>query len=558
MSEEAKSSRDDATDRGTDPPADVHDDVTIAAKAGRARGETRADAERVGGEKPDKGEKADTKRDKADAKPNSKGSKKARAHKGDEPSDGDGPKKAEAPSEAPAVDDEATKAESPDAKASDSEEASPGAKKAPSDEKADAESATGDRDAKASNDEEAEATKPGAPEPLASEPSSSEPPASEPARDEIHARIFGRTDVGQVREHNEDNFIVADLTRSSRGLLDAERVQIIGDRGTLLGVCDGMGGAAAGEVASQLAVDIIYQKMVAGDPPRDHDDFAARLVHAIESAGLRIFSEAKLDRSRRGMGTTSTIAGLVDDHLFLGQVGDSRGYILRGERLVQVTRDQSLVTQLIEAGQLTEEEAETFEHNNIILQALGTADSVQVDLTYVELRRGDLLMLCSDGLSGMIRADEIREALRSNPDPAEACKVLTDRANQAGGHDNVTVVVARFEGPGLAEPTQADVEGLRYQKYQVPESKQLAPPAISEPTRRPKDLDAQKISVRPRPHESPELEVRDDDDDDYPPAGSHPEDSIDIPTEPAPQWLIVMMIASAVACVTIAAYYFLR
>src|SRR6185369_3317785 len=177
-------------------------------------------------------------------------------------------------------------------------------------------------------------------------------------RPSIRVRLFGRTDVGQVREHNEDNFIVADLSKASRGLMEADRNQIVGDRGTLLGVCDGMGGAAAGEVASQLAVDIIYQRMAIGDPPKDHDELAARLVHAIEAAGLRIFSEAKLDRTRRGMGTTATIAALMDDHLFLGQVGDSRGYILRGERLVQVTRDQSLVNQLIEAGQLTEEEAE--------------------------------------------------------------------------------------------------------------------------------------------------------------------------------------------------------
>src|SRR5262245_61930239 len=112
----------------------------------------------------------------------------------------------------------------------------------------------------------------------------------EARRGEIRIRLFGRTDVGQVREHNEDNFIVADLTRASRGLMEADRNQIVGERGSLLGVCDGMGGAAAGEVASQLAVDIIYQKMMAGDPPKNHDEIAARLVHAIEAAGVRIFT----------------------------------------------------------------------------------------------------------------------------------------------------------------------------------------------------------------------------------------------------------------------------
>ena len=190
----------------------------------------------------------------------------------------------------------------------------------------------------------------------------SDPSATRP---EIRVRLFGRTDVGQIREHNEDNFLVADLTRRSRSLLEGDREQVLGEWGSAFGVCDGMGGAAAGEIASQLAVDIIYEKLVQGDPPREHDDLARRLVRAVEEAGARIFNEARADRTRRGMGTTATIAALMDARLFIAQVGDSRAYILRGSRLVQVSRDQSLVNQLIEAGQLTEEEAETFEHNNI-------------------------------------------------------------------------------------------------------------------------------------------------------------------------------------------------
>ena len=227
----------------------------------------------------------------------------------------------------------------------------------------------------------------------------------------------------------------------------------MGTRGTLLGVCDGMGGAAAGEVASQLAVDIIYERMVpVGDAPKNHDDLAARLVHAIEAAGLRIFSEAKLDRTRRGMGTT------VDRRRArrrppLPRPGrrQSRATSCASERLVQVTRDQSLVNQLIEAGQLTEEEAETFEHNNIILQALGTADTVQVDLTYVELRtrRHAAALLRRPLGHGAQRRDPRGAPLGRGP--LEACKMLTDRANQAGGHDNITVIVAKFDGAGLLE-----------------------------------------------------------------------------------------------------------
>jgi protein phosphatase len=283
----------------------------------------------------------------------------------------------------------------------------------------------------------------------------------------IRVRLFGRTDVGQVREHNEDNFLIADLTRKSRSLMEGDRVQVVGDRGSVLGVCDGMGGAAAGEVASQLAVDIIYEKLSLGDPPRNHDDLARRLVNAVEEAGGRIFGEARADRTRRGMGTTATIAALLDGRLFVAQVGDSRAYVLRGDKFVQVSRDQSLVNQLIEAGQLTEEEAETFEHNNIILQALGTAETVQVDLTFVDLRQGDTLLVCSDGLSGMVRADEMREVLLTHREPFDACKELVDRANRAGGHDNITVIVAVFEGR-LPDPAPSDV--LAYQKYALPEA----------------------------------------------------------------------------------------
>ncbi len=294
---------------------------------------------------------------------------------------------------------------------------------------------------------------------------------------EIRLKLFGRTDVGQIREHNEDNFLIADLTRRSRSLMEADREQIVGPGGTVFAVCDGMGGAAAGEVASKLAVDIIYESMLTGGPPPNRDELARRLVSTVEEAGLRIFNEARADRTRRGMGTTSTVATLLDARLFIAQVGDSRAYLLRGETLVQVTRDQSLVNQLIEAGQLTEEEAETFEHNNIILQALGTAETVQVDLTYVDLRRGDMLLMCSDGLSGMIRAEDIRSALVTYDEPLEICKVLTEKANQAGGHDNITVIVVKFDGEGLS-PVTAEDEPVKYRKYGLPQSVSISDPTV--------------------------------------------------------------------------------
>jgi protein phosphatase len=319
----------------------------------------------------------------------------------------------------------------------------------------------------------------------------------------IKVELFARTDVGLIREHNEDNFLIADLSRRTRGLLETSRVARVGQHGLLMVVCDGMGGAAAGEIASQLAVDTLFERMCAGlsdSRPLTRNDIARRLILAVEAAGIRIFQEAKADRNRRGMGTTATAAALVDDHLFLAQVGDSRGYILRDGKLVLVTRDQSLVNQLIEAGQLTEEEAETFEHNNIIMQALGTADTVQVDLTYAKLCKGDVLLLCSDGLSGMVRGDDIRELMLSADQPIDACKALTERANQNGGHDNITVVIARFDGATLVSPGEATDE-LRYQKYPLPDpspdSTEPLRPFFGAPASSPEGSAAELAPVRP-------------------------------------------------------------
>lgn len=299
------------------------------------------------------------------------------------------------------------------------------------------------------------------------------PSPSESQRAAVQLKLFGRTDVGQVREHNEDNFLIADLTTKSRGLRQEDRERTVDRCGNLFAVCDGMGGAAAGEIASQMAVDLIYELMTSAEQPSSRDDLARNMVRAVEEAGLRIFNEARADRSRRGMGTTSTVAALIDERLFLAQVGDSRAYVLRGDQFVQVTRDQSLVNQLIEAGQLTEEEAETFEHNNIILQALGTSETVQVDLTYVDLREGDTLLMCSDGLSGMLRDTELKDVLEAVPEPMDACRELTERANAAGGHDNITVLVIKFTGAGLVAPSSKD-DKLQFRRYALPTENMLA------------------------------------------------------------------------------------
>jgi serine/threonine protein phosphatase PrpC len=291
--------------------------------------------------------------------------------------------------------------------------------------------------------------------------------ADDDDRGPIEVRYYGATDVGLVREHNEDNFVCVDLDDEVRGVPDdAIRETEVGSRGLVLAVCDGMGGAAAGEVASQMAVDTVDEVMKSGDTEGDHDLFAHRLVYSIEEAGSRIFGAAKMDRSRRGMGTTSTVAGLMDQTLFVGQVGDSRCYVLRNGKLKLITKDQSLVNQLIEAGQLSEEEAEEFEHSNIILQALGTTEEVSVDLTFLELRRGDRIMLCSDGLSGLVHAELIQEVMAEGDDLKAMTHKLIEMANAGGGHDNITCVMAEFGGEGLAPAEEAPEPN--YMPYPLP------------------------------------------------------------------------------------------
>ena len=159
------------------------------------------------------------------------------------------------------------------------------------------------------------------------------------------------------------------------------------------------------------------------------------------------------------MGTTTTAAGVLADHLFLTQVGDSRAYLIRQGVATQITKDQSLMQRLVEAGELTEEEAAQSERRNIILQALGPDPKVKVDLTHQDLRRGDLLVLCSDGLSGLVKKEEIAEAIGQGADLPGAAERLIALANGRGGPDNITVVIARFDGDGLRTPDGGDEVG---------------------------------------------------------------------------------------------------
>jgi PPM family protein phosphatase len=278
-----------------------------------------------------------------------------------------------------------------------------------------------------------------------------------PSPPDIAIEVFGKTDVGLIREHNEDNFLVADVTNAVRVADGREPFTFqLGERGALLLVCDGMGGAAAGEVASQMAADAIYEVLVAAEP-QPRDGFARLVRRAVELANERIFIQSRDNQSERGMGTTCTVAGLVDDTLVVAQIGDSRCYVLRDGKLAQVTKDQSLAWQLIEAGAMTLEEAKAFEHANIILQALGVQERVEVVLSQVPLRKGDVTLLCSDGLHGPVTDEEILAVLIAEPNLQRAGEGLIQKALDRDGPDNITVALARFDGEALLPVAPEDL-----------------------------------------------------------------------------------------------------
>ena len=277
---------------------------------------------------------------------------------------------------------------------------------------------------------------------------------------ELHAK----SDVGRVRRGNEDNFLVLDLTNERTWIGSDEKDEPtefrkfdLGKKGLVMVVSDGMGGALAGDVASRMAVDSVREMLVGDDAEGGCDDNAP-LVDCLKSAtvyaNLAIHMRSQEDARCAGMGATFTGAAIREGGLDLVQVGDSRAYIIRKEQIRLATKDQSLVQQLVDVGQISEAEAETHMFRNVILQALGAQSEVTPATGRIHLRRGDIILLCSDGLSGKLRAEDIQNIVVSNmANLAKACDELIAEANNRGGEDNITVVLARFDGDDLVEPT---------------------------------------------------------------------------------------------------------
>jgi serine/threonine protein phosphatase PrpC len=284
---------------------------------------------------------------------------------------------------------------------------------------------------------------------------------------EVIAWIYGCTDAGVVRRNNEDAFVIADLgsslaaqsapptgslafdTSPQHGSEALFRKCVVGEQGLLLAVSDGMGGAEAGEVASFLVVESLRRDLAHAQAGRP----TGRLVReAVERANNVVWGEAESSPRRTGMGATLTAVLIRENRAYVAGVGDSRAYVVREGRIRQVTRDQSLVESLVELGHITREQAETSPHRNVILQALGTRPNVAVALARLQLRRGDILLLCSDGLSGKLSADEMRDIALEGPTIDEAARAMVKHAKERGGEDNITVILAHFSGTGLASP----------------------------------------------------------------------------------------------------------
>jgi PPM family protein phosphatase len=242
----------------------------------------------------------------------------------------------------------------------------------------------------------------------------------------VRLRVGARTDVGRVREGNEDGFVASE---------------------PLFAVADGMGGHQGGEVASKVALETLQKAA----------DGTADLAEVVQEANRAVFTRASQDPALLGMGTTLT-AVLVEEHrLHLAHVGDSRMYLARDGRLERITRDHTVVEEMVEQGRLTPEEAAIHPQRSIVTRALGVEEDIQVDELDLDVRPGDRVLLCSDGLTGMVDEGEILRLLTEHRNAQAATDALVDAANRAGGQDNITAVILDVVGDDTGTAPQAAV-----------------------------------------------------------------------------------------------------
>ncbi len=281
----------------------------------------------------------------------------------------------------------------------------------------------------------------------------------------------GTTDIGRVRENNEDQFLVADLNKSmlvhQTSLSDDDHTRLFGgSQGALLLVADGMGGHAAGKQASTIAVQALEHYVLNTMPWFFHlqhcqeSDLKDELKAAMEACQQSIEAAAQSRPERHGMGTTLTMAYVLWPRLYVVHVGDSRCYLYRAPKLEQITTDQTMAQQLVDRGVLSAEDAPQSRWSHVLWSCLGGAKSeMNAEVYKATLNAGDTLLLCTDGLTGALRDDKLIELLKQGGSAQEQCRRLVASANEAGGRDNITAVVARFldaaQQPALAEQAHA-------------------------------------------------------------------------------------------------------
>ena len=286
----------------------------------------------------------------------------------------------------------------------------------------------------------------------------------------IKISIQGFTDQGRVRKNNEDNLAACDLStgemRTGPFAVDTK----LGDRGWLLLVADGMGGQACGELASRMCSEQLPSCLFEAVRDRqklDRSDLRSAIDQAFQAANRSILAASRAELACQGMGTTATAALLHDQYLVVAQVGDSRAYLIRGNRLLQLTRDQTFLNYLLEIGAVeASAESSADPRRSILTQAVGTAEDLQVALTAVELCQGDRLLLASDGLYSMVPPPQVLNLAASSGDLGACARSLISAANDRGGADNITVILAEISGNSLPrsnpeEPVQVEDLGLK-------------------------------------------------------------------------------------------------
>jgi PPM family protein phosphatase len=286
---------------------------------------------------------------------------------------------------------------------------------------------------------------------------------------EVHATSH----VGRVRRGNEDNYLLLNISearawtsaQSDGEFVIESQTFDVDDNGIVLAVSDGMGGALAGEVASKMAVESVCERLLNEDidetltPEAYEYNLVAKLYNATLYANHLVHQQGRTDPQFQGMGATFTGLGVTTRGVDVVQVGDSRAYLIRDGKIYQITKDQSLVQQLIDAQQISAEEAETHTLKNVILQALGAQNEIYPVSARLAPCRDDVIMVCSDGLSNKVTAAEMQRIIVENFDSLEmACAELVKEANKNGGEDNITVVIAKLIDGDLPEPSGEDVQ----------------------------------------------------------------------------------------------------